>query len=166
IAEHCEGVGRLPEWLPTGAVMPDQDGVVELCDRIGPYSSGLIGPILVRNADVAASSVPHPAVKWTLDTILDYAATMGQARAKMLAVRVQHLHHPVQLPEGDQIPAKVVHRDHVGNGEVGAPGDLKPPGGQHARQGLHYWTSSPRARASSSDIRGYLIFDSSVEKKM
>src|ERR1700722_15286499 len=117
--------------------MPDQNRIIELRDRIGPHSSGLIGPILVRNADVAARSVPHPAVKRALDAFLDSAATMRQARAKMLAVRVQHLHHAVQLPEGDKIPAEVVHRDHLGDGDVGAPRDLKPPGGQHARQGLH-----------------------------
>ena len=137
VAEHRERVGRLPQRVPAFAVMPDQDRVVELCDRVRTYSPALVGPILIGNTHVASSTVPHPAVKRTLDAFLDYAATMGQARAKMLAVRVQHLRHAVELPECDQIPAEVVHRDHVGDGEVGTPGDLEPSGGQHARQGLH-----------------------------
>src|SRR6202012_4143936 len=54
IAEHREGVGGRPQWLPAGAVMPDQDGVVEFGDLIGTHSPGFVGPILVGNVDVAS----------------------------------------------------------------------------------------------------------------
>src|SRR6202011_6233709 len=108
----------------------------EVRPRVGPHPAPFVGPVLVRDADVAALAVPHPAVKRALDPVCDDTAAVREAGAEMLTVRIEHLDVTAELSEGDEIPPEVVQGQHVGDGDVGAPGDLKPSGWGHARQGL------------------------------
>ncbi|BBX17126.1 hypothetical protein MDUV_19860 [Mycolicibacterium duvalii] len=55
----------------------------------------------------------------------------------MLAVRIEHVHRTLQVPEGDEVDPEIVQADHIALGDISAPADLKPTGRLHAGQAFH-----------------------------
>src|SRR5208283_5286394 len=99
VAEDFESVRRLPTWFSSGRVMPDINRIIDFGNRIRADPAAFVGPLLIRNVDVAAVGVPHPAMERALDSILDDAASVRQVRTEMLAVGVKDTDLAVQLPE-------------------------------------------------------------------
>ncbi len=146
--------------------MPDGHRFVAFGNRIRPDPPSLVGALLIRDPDVAAIAVPHPAVKRALNPLVDDATTKSQVRPKVLAMGVQHAETSVEASEGDQITTEVVQRHDVTDGQISAPRDLSASiAGSHPRLfltnlskisdlgALKIWRPTPRQCTSDKSQR-------------
>src|SRR4051794_14130768 len=67
VVEAREDVGDVEERLTTLGVMPDVDGLIAFHHWVDAHPAPSIGPILIRDADVATFVIPLPTVEGALD---------------------------------------------------------------------------------------------------
>lgn len=93
VGEGVEDVGCVEERRSALDVVPDPDRVVAFHHRIGRHPPAAVGPLLVRDAHVAAFGVPLPTVEGALDDLVDDVAAVAEMGAEVFAVRL-HDGHP------------------------------------------------------------------------
>ena len=145
LRECAEDVRHLPLRLFAFGLMPDEDAVVLLPNRIHPQPQHLVGPVrLVGDVSIGAVGSPAPAVKRALDAVADHGAAVADMCAEVFAVRFHHMQHALLVAVGNQILAEVVQRPDLADREFRRPADHEPTGDFPGERYFHRGASRSR----------------------